>query len=334
MKKESVQTGPDCRHAKNYRAGRDACATLLRITASLLLSWCCQGFQKAPFDTAMGQVQAGKYPEAVATLTAAVKANPKAGENAWLLLAQCYLQMEEPDKAVDALRSGLRNYPAAPLLERTLGEVLFKRKFDSSESGTLLAHAAKMLPRDPEAKHYYAQWAYLNARDRICEQQEREASALPGLNDLALLQMYTLLGMCQSRLEEADAARTAFQSADKINARQKAYDPVAAFQYVQFLTRYNDDETAAKIVDEILQRVPEFGPAHLEKAKYLERAKQIESAIAEAQLALQSPGNDLNSERAAHSLLAKCHFALGHVEEAKREQEWIESHPNPETRGK
>jgi hypothetical protein len=109
---------------------------------------------------------------------------------------------------------------------------------------------------------------------------------------------------------------------------------VAAFQYVQFLIRYNDDELAGKIVDEILQRVPHFGPAHLEKAKYFERVKQPESAIAEAQMTLQSIGNDLNSERAAHSLLAKCHFALGHVEEAKREQEWIESHPNPETPGK
>ena len=43
-------------------------------------------------------------------------------------------------------------------------------------------------------------WAYLNERDRICVQQEREGLGLPGLNDLALLQMHTLLGMCQSRL--------------------------------------------------------------------------------------------------------------------------------------
>ena len=35
---------------------------------------------------------------------------------------------------------------------------------------------------------------------RICVEQEREALALPGLNDLAALQMNTLLGMCYSRL--------------------------------------------------------------------------------------------------------------------------------------
>src|SRR5207244_3498928 len=113
--------------------------------------------------------------------------------------------------------------------ERMLGEILFRRKYDSTEAGTLLAHAAKVMARDPEAKHYYAQWAYLNARDRICAQQERDALALPGLSDLALLQMYTLKGLCESRLEEADNARTAFQRANEINERQKSYDPVAAF---------------------------------------------------------------------------------------------------------
>jgi tetratricopeptide (TPR) repeat protein len=225
----------------------------------------------------------------------------------------------------------LRAYPAAPVLERALGQLLFRSQYDSSEAGTLLAHAATMLPRDPEAKHYYAQWAYLNARDRICVQQEREALALPGLNDLALLQMYTLLGMCQSRLEEADGARSAFQRANEINARQTAYDPIAAFQYVQFLTRYGDDAAAQAIVDQILQRVPRFGPAHLEKAKYHDRAGEPARAIAEATLALSSDGNDVNSERAAHSLMARCYSLLGNADEAAKEQQWIEAHPNPET---
>jgi predicted Zn-dependent protease len=295
------------------------------------LPWVSVAFQKTPFSTAAEQIQAGKVPDAVATLTAAIRANPKSGENAYLLLSDCQMRLQQPDEAVKTLRSGLRNYPAAPVLERTLGEILFHQKSDSSEAGTLFAHAAKLLTRDPEAKHYYAQWAYLNARDRVCAQQEREALALPGLNDLALLQMNTLLGMCESRLEESDAARQAFQRANQINFRQPNYDPVAAYQYVQFLTRYNDDASAQAIVDEILKRLPNFGPAHLEKARYLDRAKQPESAIAEAQLALRSDGNDQNSERAAHNLLAKCHFLLGHTDEAAQEQKWIADHPNPET---
>jgi len=232
------------------------------------------------------------------------------------------------------LRAGLRAYPAAPVLERALGQLLFRAKVDSSEAGTLLAHAAKMLSRDPEAKHYYAQWAYLNGSVRICVQQEREALALPGLNDLALLQMQTLLGMCQGRLPEvegAQGARKAFQRANEINIRRTAYDPIAAFQYVQFLTRYRDDAAAQEIVDQILKRVPRFGPAHLEKAKYYDRSGEPGRAISEAKLALSSEGNDVNSERAAHSLLARCHSMLGNAEEAAKEQQWIEAHPNPET---
>ena len=290
----------------------------------------------SPLSVAVAQVQAGQYPEAAATLTAAIRANPKGGENLYLLLSECYVQLADPAKASATLRAGLRAYPAAPVLERALGQLLFRTKYDSSEAGTLLAHAAKMLPRDPEARHYYAQWAYLNAHDRICVQQEREALALPGLNDLALLQMNTLRGMCQSRLPEEDGtegaqgARRAFQRANEINARQTAYDPVAAFQYVQFLTRFGDDRAAQEIVDQILKRVPRFGPARLEKAKYYDRSGEPARAISEAELALSSEGNDINSERAAHSLLARCHSLLGNAEKAAKEQQWIEAHPNPD----
>ena len=74
----------------------------------------------------------------------------------------------------------------------------------------LLARATRALPGNPEARHYYAQWAYLNDRDRICMQQETAALRLPGLNDVALLQMNTLLGMCASRMEAIPEAKAAF----------------------------------------------------------------------------------------------------------------------------
>ncbi len=302
---------------------------LSEVAASVLLSVCLAGI-----TSTVAQVQARNYQEAAAKLEATIRTNPKGGENLYLILSECYVQLADPKKAEATLRTGLRAYPAAPVLERALGQLLFRAKSDSSEAGTLLAHAAKMLPRDPEAKHYYAQWAYLNARERICVQQEREALALPVLNDLALLQMNTLLGMCQSRLgnaDGADGARSAFQRANEINVRQTVYDPIAAFQYVEFLARYGDDRPAQEIVDQILKRVPGFGPAHLEKAKYYDRSGDAARAISEAKLALSSEGIDINSERAAHTLLARCHAIMGNAAEAAKEQQWIEAHPNPET---
>jgi tetratricopeptide (TPR) repeat protein len=288
-----------------------------------------------PLAIAVGQAQAGQCQEAIATLDAAILANPKGGENLYLLLGECHTQLADPAKAEAALRAGLRVYPSAPILARTLGQLLFRIKFDSSEAGALLAGAAKMMPRDAQARHYYAQWAYLNARERICVDQERAALALPGLNDLAALQMNTLLGMCYGRLlqeeEAAQGARQAFQRANEINARQAAYDPIAAYQYVQFLMRYGDDAAAQVVVDEVLQRLPRFAPARLEKAKYYDRGGDCARAITEARLALASDGNDINSERAAHLLLARCYSMLGNAEEAAKEQQWIEAHPNPET---
>jgi tetratricopeptide (TPR) repeat protein len=289
---------------------------------------------KTPFAAALSQAEAGQCREAVATLDAAIRTNPKVGEHFYLLSADCHARLDDPAKAEAALRAGLKAYPGAPILERTLGQLLFRTKFDSTEAGTLLAGAAKMMPRDAQAKHYYAQWAYLNARERICVDQERAALALPDLNELAALQMNTLLGMCYSRLlqeeESAQGARLAFQRANEINARQAAYDPIAAYQYVQFLTRYGDDATAQIIIDEILQRIPRFGPARLEKAKNYDRLGDCARAIAEAQRALSSDGNDVNSERAAHMLMARCYSLLGNAAEAAKEQQWIEAHPNPE----
>jgi predicted Zn-dependent protease len=287
----------------------------------------------SPLDAAVAQVQAGRCQEAVMTLEAAIDADPRGGESLYLLLSECYARLANPAKATETLRAGLRLYPAAPILERALGQLLLRVQYDSSEAGALLARAAKMLPRDPAARHYYAQWAYLNGHHRICVEQEQEALALAGLNDLAVLQIQTLLGMCYSQLPDEEGvqeARRAFQRASEVNARQRTYDPVAAFQYVQFLTRHGDAAAAQVIVDQILQRVPRFGPARLEKAKYYDRAGDPARALAEARDALASDGNDVNTERAAHLLMARCYSLLGQAEEAAKEQQWIEAHPNPE----
>lgn len=290
-----------------------------------------QAKQPDVFGIAQKQAAAGQCGAAVETLNKALQGNAKAPIPAYLLLGYCYQELRRPDVAMDTLRRGLATWPASPQLERALGELLFQKQYDSTEAGKLLEHAARLLPKDPEAKHYYAQWAYLNARHRICATQEQQALALPGLSDLALLQMYTLLGMCEGGLENAAGARAAFERAVTINAKQTSYDTIAAMQYVQFLTRYNEDARAAEVVDEVIRRVPIFGPAHLQKAKYLDRAGEAAPAIAEARLGLASAGNDLNSERAAHTLLARLLARMGNSELAAKEQQWIADHPNPET---
>jgi len=268
---------------------------------------------------------------AMEALTPAGKPAPAPVASAWLLASVCYTKMERAADAERVLREGLSAHPADRVLERALGELLMHEHFDSSEAGQLLERAVQRAPGDPESRHYYAQWAYMNSRERVCAAQERAALRLPGLNNTALLQMNTLLAMCAGRLEDAAGARAAFRRANEINLREKTYDPVAAWQYVQFLGRFGEDAEAQTIVSQILARAPDFGPARLERAKYFDRSGQPDKAVEEAGLVLQSAGNDFNVERAAHGILARSFAALGRKEDAAREQAWIEAHPNPET---
>ena len=239
--------------------------------------------------------------------------------------------MNRPADAEQALRKGRSAHPASPDLELALGELLMDVQPYSMEAGQLLEHSVRAAPRDPDARHSYARWAHMNLRERICVAQEKAALLAPGLDDDELLQMNTLLGICAGRIEDAAEARAAFRRANAVNLRQKTYAPEAAWQYAQFLVRFGQDAEVQSIAGEILDRVPGFGPARLERAKYFDREGQPDKAAEAARLVLQSAGNDLNVERAAHGILARSFTALGETGNASREQAWIEAHPNLET---
>jgi tetratricopeptide (TPR) repeat protein len=290
-----------------------------------------QGFvpQTSAWDRGERLAKEGNCAAAVQTLTSALASSAAPTPVPYLVLSDCHAQMNRPADAEQVLRKGLSAHPASPVLELALGELLMEAQPNSWEAGRLLEHSVRTGPRDPEARHAYAQWAFRNWRERTCAVQEKAAILLPGLDDLELLQMNTLLGICASRVEDAVGARAAFRRANAINLRQKTYDPQAAWQYVQFLGRFGEDAEVQSIVGEILERVPEFGPARLERAKYFDREGQPEKAIEAARLVLQIAGNDLNVERAAHGILARSFTALGQTANASREQAWIDAHPNP-----
>ena len=285
----------------------------------------------SPWDVGARLAKQGNCAAAVQTLTSALATAPAPTAAPYLLLSDCDAQMNRPADAERALRKGLSAHPANPALELALGELLMDAQAYSLEAGQLLEHSVRTAPRDPDARHSYARWAHMNLRERICVAQEKAALLLPGLDDDELLQMNTLLGICSGRIEDAAEARAAFRRANAVNLRQKTYAPEAAWQYVEFLKRFGGDAEVQSTVGEILDRVPRFGPARLERAKYFDREGQPEKAAEAARLVLQSAGNDLNDERAAHGILARSFTALGDTGNASREQAWIEAHPDPET---
>lgn len=288
----------------------------------------------SPWDLGARLAKQGNCAAAIQTLASALATAPAPTAAPYLLLSDCDAQMNRPADAEQALRKGLSAHPASPDLELALGELLMDIQPYSLEAGQLLEHSVRTAPRDPDARHSYARWAHVNLRERICVAQEKVALLLPGLDDDELLQMNTLLGICSGRIEDAAEARAAFRRANAVNLRQKTYAPEAAWQYVQFLERFGEDAEVQSIVGEILDRVPGFGPARLERAKYFDREGQPDKAVEAARLVLQSAGNDLNDERAAHEILARSFTALGDTANASREQAWIETHPNSETRVK
>ena len=288
----------------------------------------------SPWDLGARLAEQGNCAAAVQTLTAALATAAAPTAAPYLVLSDCDAQMNRPADAEQTLRKGLSAHPANPALESALGELLMDVQPYSLEAGQLLEHSVRTAPRDADARHSYARWAHMNLRERICVAQEKAALVLPGLDDDELLQMNTLLGICSGRVEDAAEARAAFRRANAVNLRQKTYAPDAAWQYVQFLVRFGKDAEVQSIVGEILDRVPGFGPARLERAKYFDREGQPDKAAEAARLVLQSARNGLNDERAAHGILARSYTALGDTYNASREQAWIEAHPNSETRVK
>jgi tetratricopeptide (TPR) repeat protein len=278
------------------------------------------------------QAARGDCAGAAQTIRPYLQGRGKTDADAYRLLADCYARTGNLEQAIAALRQGIAAMPFSAILQRSLGEALFRQNPKDGEAADLLRKALRALPGDPEAGHYYAQWAHVNRQDEICVRSEKAALRSPGLNELALLQMYTLLGMCQSRLEAVEEAKAAFLKARAINLKRMPFDPMAAYQYVQLLTRQGEDKEATLMVDEILQRVPTFAPALLERAKSLERAQRPGEAIQTARAALAGEGMDAAAERAIHGVLARCYFSTGDHAAAEQEQRWIQQHPNPDTR--
>jgi Tfp pilus assembly protein PilF len=266
-----------------------------------------------------------RYEDAIRELRSALEREPQSGEAVWVLLARCYESVGKPEDALRTLRAGVRAKPDSQRLPLNLGEVLFQLKADSLEAGALLAHAVEAMPRDAEARHYYAQWAYLNDKENECAANERAALALPGLNDQALLQMYTLLGLCEDKLDHPENAESAFQKALNVNRRSKPFDPGSAIQFARFLSISGKQEQARQLVQEVLAHAPSFGPVHLELARQFDKAGHFAQAVDEARLALAGEGNDSLTIRSARSVLAKGLFALGQKKEAEEQRQLIEA---------
>ncbi|MDQ2777502.1 MAG: hypothetical protein M3Y57_21690 [Acidobacteriota bacterium] len=232
----------------------------LRVALPILFIWASAALAAADSNDILTrgftQMQAGDCPAVAETLQPLFTGKTPSQSSAYRLLSDCYSKTNQPGKALATLREGLKSSPGSLILQRTLGELLFHGNSDNPEAGALLQKSAEALPHDPESHHFYAQWAYLNNRESICVDQERQALAVAGSNEHALLQMHTLKALCEDKLDQAEAAGGDFRESNSINLKLPPFDPATALQYVDFLNRRGKDSEAQKIVDELLARAP------------------------------------------------------------------------------
>ena len=165
----------------------------------------------------------------------------------------------------------------------------------------------------------------MNHREEIAIAAERRALALSPADDLKV-QALTFIGLGEDALKRPQRAEAAFRDAVAASRKLLKPNPGPALEFAMFLTRQSRQGEAQKLLDEILKFAPDFGPAHLERAKYLFAQGDPESALAEAKIALDQAGSDPKGLRAAHAFLARTCFALGRMDEAQVHQSWIESH--------
>ena len=274
---------------------------------------------------ARAYIAQGNLAKAAESLDLALAANPDAGSEPYQTLIDCRLKLDQKEKALEAAERGVKRYPASGPLLKAAGTLILQENSSSDRAGELLERAAKALPKDPGAQYAYGLWALMNHREEIAIAAERRALALSPADDLKV-QALTFIGLGEDALKRPQRAEAAFRDALAANRKLPNPNPGTMLEFAMFLTRQSRQGEAQKLLEEILKFAPGFGPAHLERAKYLFVQGDLESAVAEGKIALDQAGSDPKSLRAAHAFLARTCFALGRMDEAEVHQRWIESH--------
>jgi tetratricopeptide (TPR) repeat protein len=280
----------------------------------------------ALLQAARAYIAQGNFVKAAESLDLLLDAGPDIGSEPYLTLIECRLKLDQKEKALEAAERGVKRYPASGPLLKAAGALIMQERSSSERAGELLERATKAMPQDPGAHYAYGLWALLNHQEEIAIAAERRVLTLSPADDPIRVQAQTFIGVGEDALKRPQRAEAAFRAALEANRKLPNPNPSAALEFAMFLTRQSRQGEAQKLLDEILKFAPGFGPAHLERAKYLSAQGDLESALAEAKIALDQAGSDPKSLRAAHAFLARTCFALGRMDEAEVHQSWIESH--------
>lgn len=197
----------------------------------------------------------------------------------------------------------------------------------SEEAGELLQEAANQNPEDAETQYLLGQWALVKGRFQLAVKAETKAARLSPANGLAQMQAWTIVAVANDQMNESLSADAAFRRAWALNRLLPKFDANAAYEYIKVLERDHHEDEAAPLAAELLRRNPEYGPAHLSRAKFLFNRKEYPAACREAELALASTKNYPDVERDAHYLAARAYLRIGKPDLAEAHSRWMHEHP-------
>lgn len=303
-------------------------------------------------------MKAGDFQQAIADLRHIAEAAPACDPDQYHLLAVAWLNLKSNENALAAAEQGIRVFPrsmplqqyyvsllsaassgqdAAARLERALalspesvvyrkalGEVLLNLNPESERAGSLLSEAVRAAPHDVESRGNYAKWLCTIHREEEAVRQLDKALEDGPAGDVQV-NIYRLKAAAEDRLDQVEAAQSAYQKAIELNRLRPKPGYAAELEYAEFLMRRSQDAQAKDVLRALLAHAPEVGLAHFDMARILAHANQFGSAIQEAGIALQyAPG--IAEQKPIHVFLIRTLHAAGRDSEARAHEEWVASH--------
>lgn len=206
-------------------------------------------------------------------------------------------------------------------------ESLMERDPAADRAGELLETAVAANPSDAEAHYLLGRWALVKRRFARAVEAATRAAKLSAGNPAAQMQEWTIVGLANDRMNKQVESDSAFRKALAFNRLLPRFDPAAAYEYLKVLERDHREKDAHEVMSVILEKTPEYGPAHLSRAKELTAENNLEEAVKEAEFALAHLDGGHAAERDAHYLLARLYLRLKRPGLAESHKQWLSANP-------
>jgi tetratricopeptide (TPR) repeat protein len=304
-------------------------------------------------------LKAGLFRNAIDLLETTAARAPACAPDQYRLLADAWLNLHEPQRALAAANRGLRAFPrfapiedyyvalvvtALPPAERrgaldralalapdcgpllkALGRMELELNPEGARAGELLDRAVKAMPRDVEALCYRAEWLKVGGQRNEALKLLATAYALSKPLTPDRVSVLRLRGALADSQNDDAATRRAYVEAIGIERALPGRPIRAQWDYAQNLVRRGQAVEARELLERILRAAPRFGPAYFAEAKLLARDGDNASAVAAAIAALNLAAG-IDEERPLHAFLSRTYHLLGDETAAREHEQWINAH--------